>query len=219
MLSAIERLDETLTRTLLELTQRPVASAVALVGASGSLLPEEEAIVAGAVEKRRNEFSAGRSCARRALASFECRPGPLLMGRLREPIWPPGFSGSITHDGRFAAALAYRSPAGAVWLSIDLLDGAESEALIEISDAIRHPAEHFPHSGGPPAIARLFSAKEAAIKIISPAIGEFVDFSHIKAVERHRGFFIVADDARIEVVVRTFEVDEIIVSLALAENI
>lgn len=219
MQSAIERLDKALKRALLELTERPVASAVALVGAGASLLPEEEMIVAGAVEKRRNEFSAGRSCARRALAAFGCRPGPLLMGRLREPIWPSGFSGSITHDGRFAAALAYRSAAETVWLSIDLLDGAEHETLIEISNSIRHPAEHLRYSGDPPAIARLFSAKEAAIKIISPAIGEFVDFSHIKALERHRGFLIVADDARLEVVVRTFEVDEVVVSLALAENV
>ena len=218
MSTPIERLDETLKRMLSELSGRPVASAVAPIGQRVSLPPEEAALVAGAVEARRNEFAAGRVCARRALASLGRRAEPLPMGRLREPIWPTGYSGSITHDGGFAAALAYRSPAGRVWLSIDLVDAADCARFIEVEDTIRHPAEPVRHARDGHAIARLLSAKEAAIKIVSPAIGDFVDFQHLRAVETDQGFHVVAEFARLEIEVRTFGVDDIVVSLGLVEK-
>jgi 4'-phosphopantetheinyl transferase EntD len=76
----------------------------------GTLLAGEEAIVARAVAKRRQEFATGRRCAREALAKLGV-PGslgtPILSGPNREPVWPPGIVGSITHcEGYRAAAVA-----------------------------------------------------------------------------------------------------------------
>jgi 4'-phosphopantetheinyl transferase EntD len=212
-MSLIERLDRALKRALLELPERPVASALECIGTDGGLFPNEAALISGALDRRRKEFSAGRRCARRALASLGCRPEPLLTGSLREPIWPSGFSGSISHDGRFAAALAYSSVVGRVWLSIDLIDRPDPEVFIEIVDTIFHPAEPCRCSFDARAIARLFSAKEAAIKIISPYVGSLVDFRQLNATETELGFHVVAEDARIEISVRSFEVDDVIVSL------
>jgi 4'-phosphopantetheinyl transferase EntD len=71
------------------------------------LLPEEEPLVARAVEKRRREFTAGRTCARRALARLGWTDFPVLVGSRREPLWPPGVVGAITHcHGYCAAAVA-----------------------------------------------------------------------------------------------------------------
>jgi 4'-phosphopantetheinyl transferase EntD len=71
------------------------------------LPPGEAALVAGAVPARRAEFAAGRACAREALAGLGVIGFPLLSGAAREPLWPPGIVGSITHcDGYCAAAVA-----------------------------------------------------------------------------------------------------------------
>jgi 4'-phosphopantetheinyl transferase EntD len=80
-----------------------------LEDAPSELFAEEEACVARAVPKRRREFSHGRGCARRALAELGIAPGPLLVGAAREPVWPEGVVGSITHDRELSIAVAARS--------------------------------------------------------------------------------------------------------------
>jgi 4'-phosphopantetheinyl transferase EntD len=65
---------------------------------TGELWPDEAALVAGAVAKRQREFARGRVCARRALASLGVPPESVLVGSRREPLWPAGVVGSITHD-------------------------------------------------------------------------------------------------------------------------
>ena len=72
----------------------------------GALLAEEAALLgAAAVEKRRVEFAAGRSCARAALAMLGVLPTAVLQGERREPLWPPGIVGSITHCAHYCAAV------------------------------------------------------------------------------------------------------------------
>lgn len=76
--------------------------------AAPDLFPAEAALIEKAVEKRRLEFATGRRCARQALAGLGFAPGPLLVGKNREPLWPPGVVGSITHcSGYRAAAVAH----------------------------------------------------------------------------------------------------------------
>jgi 4'-phosphopantetheinyl transferase N-terminal domain len=63
--------------------------------------------VRGAVETRLREFTAARTCARLAIAKLGLPAGPILRGAWREPIWPRGVVGSITHcRGYRAAAVA-----------------------------------------------------------------------------------------------------------------
>lgn len=71
------------------------------------LFASEEAALAAAVDKRRREYATVRHCARLALADLGLPPVPILNGPDREPLWPPGIVGSMTHcDGYRAAALA-----------------------------------------------------------------------------------------------------------------
>jgi 4'-phosphopantetheinyl transferase EntD len=73
------------------------------------LFPEEEAVISQAVEKRRREFRTVRHCARRALRELGLPPVAVLPGEHREPLWPPGVVGSMTHcAGYRAAAVAHR---------------------------------------------------------------------------------------------------------------
>src|SRR4051812_8335062 len=66
----------------------------------------ELAIVKGAVLCRRQEFVAGRWCAREALREVGCSDSALLPGPLGSPVWPPGYLGSITHDDGHCIAVA-----------------------------------------------------------------------------------------------------------------
>lgn len=87
-----------------------VACAEAFVDpADAVLFPEEEALVATAVDKRRREFATARGCARSALAALGVPPAPILPGKRGAPRWPPGFVGSITHCAGYRAAAVARS--------------------------------------------------------------------------------------------------------------
>jgi 4'-phosphopantetheinyl transferase EntD len=73
------------------------------------LFPEEEALVARATEQRRQEFAAGRECAREALSALGLGKVPILRGYRGAPQWPPGVVGSITHCPGYCAAAVARS--------------------------------------------------------------------------------------------------------------
>ena len=70
------------------------------------LLPEEEEFLKTlSSSKRQTEFSHGRSCAHQALAKFKLEAEPIPRNaETREPCWPKGVRGSITHSGEYAAA-------------------------------------------------------------------------------------------------------------------
>jgi hypothetical protein len=74
-----------------------------------ALFPAEEAIVAGAVDKRRREFTTARNCARNALAKLGVPPAPILTRERGAPQWPVGMVGSITHCAGYRAAAVARA--------------------------------------------------------------------------------------------------------------
>lgn len=59
--------------------------------------PEEKPYVARAVEKRQQEYAAGRRCCRQGLATLGITDFPIIPAASRAPIWPPGITGSISH--------------------------------------------------------------------------------------------------------------------------
>lgn len=73
------------------------------------LYPQEEAMISRAVEKRRREFRTVRHCARQALRELGLPPAAVLSGEHREPLWPPGVVGSMTHCAGYRAAAVARS--------------------------------------------------------------------------------------------------------------
>jgi enterobactin synthetase component D / holo-[acyl-carrier protein] synthase len=72
------------------------------------LYPQEEAVISRAVEKRRREFRTVRHCARLALRDLGLPPAAVLTGEHREPLWPPGVVGSMTHCSGYRAAAVAR---------------------------------------------------------------------------------------------------------------
>lgn len=139
----------------------------------GQLLPEEARAVRNAGAPRRREFGAGRWCAQRALARLGVTGFPVVPGAHREPIWPGGIVGSITHCAGYCAAVLTRAGELA-GLGID----AEVNQAIEpsIATAICGPDEltDLPRLIGidPPLIA--FSAKESVFKLWFPLMGRML---------------------------------------------
>jgi 4'-phosphopantetheinyl transferase EntD len=141
-----------------------------------ALLPEEEALVARAVAKRRAEFTTVRACARIALGRLGLPPAPLLSGPKREPLWPDGVVGSITHcDGYRAAAVARASEVASIGIDAEPHDALPAGIL----DRVTLPAERAHLGELPPGLhwdRLLFSAKESAYKAWFPLARRWLGF-------------------------------------------
>ncbi|MEU2427522.1 4'-phosphopantetheinyl transferase superfamily protein [Streptomyces sp. NPDC007851] len=143
------------------------------------LYPQEAALVARAVPKRRREFSAVRACARRAMEKLGVPPQPVLSGERGAPRWPEGLVGSMTHCEGYCAAALVRAT-DLVSLGID----AEPHAALPegVAEAVLLPAEQ--ERLGRLAAERpdvhwdrlLFSAKESVYKAWFPLTGKWLDF-------------------------------------------
>lgn len=132
----------------------------------GSLPDEERLLVAAAVPKRQREFAAGRILARQLGL-----PGPLRVGTAREPLWPAGIVGSITHCDDLAAVAITRCPG---------LLGIDVEAARSLPDGVRAMVlTDAERQFGPIEATVAFSAKEAVYKAIHPRVRRFVDFLEV----------------------------------------
>lgn len=142
------------------------------------LLPEEAACIRQAVPKRQREFTAGRNCARLALQRLGITPVPALrVGARREPLFPAGVSGTLTHTHDYCAAAVIRQ--GAVH-SI----GIDAEVNDPLGDDIVRlvllPAEQAMVAAlAVPGLCTgklLFSIKEAFYKAYFQVAGQYLDF-------------------------------------------
>jgi 4'-phosphopantetheinyl transferase EntD len=148
----------------------------------GMLQPEEAACIERAVPKRRREFTAGRACAREALASFGVEDFPLVAGPDRAPVWPPGFVGSLTHcDGYCAAAVARRDDAGSLGIDVERLRPLEEPLVRRICSAEeRRRLGDLPGLDGELGALAIFSAKESAYKCYYPLAGAVLEYADIE---------------------------------------
>ena len=143
-------------------------------GPVAALLAEERALIAKAPEARRGQFAAGRAAARRAMLAIGLEAAPVLRGEAREPLWPAGVCGSITHAGDVAAAVVGRSDRFR-GLGIDL------EEHDRVTPTV-HPKRFTPGERGsfdradPRLPGLLFSAKEAGYKATFPTGRRFIGF-------------------------------------------
>jgi 4'-phosphopantetheinyl transferase EntD len=143
------------------------------------LFPEEEEIVARAVEKRRREFTTARACARRALVDLGLAATAIPSGPRGEPQWPPGVVGSITHcDGYRACAIADRGEFAALGVDAEIDSPLPPGVLREIAlpaerELLAALARREP---GPSWDRLLFSAKECVYKAWFPLAGRWLGF-------------------------------------------
>lgn len=143
------------------------------------LRPEEASLLPkNAAEKRKSEFALGRAAARQALAELGFRePPPVLRGAGREPLWPEGIVGSITHCGSCAiAVVGKREHVKALGIDLENVERVSHE---EIARFICDETERrwvFGGENGRLRLAMLFSAKESIYKALYPLEQRFFDF-------------------------------------------
>lgn len=132
------------------------------------------------VERRRQEFAAGRACAHRALRRIEADYGPIKVAHRRDPIWPTGIVGSITHcEGFCAAAVARGGPVAALGIDAEPARPLDDETR----DTILNPDEQreMMHLPLPPGLWTTtgFAAKEALFKAVYPVLIREIAFDEI----------------------------------------
>ncbi|WP_186766554.1 4'-phosphopantetheinyl transferase family protein [Puniceibacterium confluentis] len=139
-----------------------------------------------AVAKRRGEYRAGRTCARRAMQRLSPAPAAANIdasewpefGPDRAPVWPTGVTGSLTHSA--AVALCVAGPARQfAGLGIDIELPVPAQEGRRLAPRIYCPSEFEPLAGTDWAevgFTLLFSSKEAIYKAIYPTVQRFVDF-------------------------------------------
>ena len=192
--------------SLLALLPSLVHSAVVVGGYiadfQGALFPVEEALVAVAVDKRRREFTAGRTAARAALAAAGGPNIAIGSGESREPLWPTGFTGSITHcDELCFAAVAKVGQLRGIGIDVE----RTGRMRRELWRMVFTPAEQTALSEQPdPDLAATvaFCAKEAFQKAQFAASGAIMEMQAMRVeltTEGDGGCFVMhhkTDDAR-----------------------
>jgi 4'-phosphopantetheinyl transferase EntD len=158
------------------------------------LFAEEAAYVARAVDKRKREFTLGRSCARRALATLGIEAQPLLPNPDRSVRWPAEAWGSVTHtDGFCAAVAALRSDLRGLGIDAEMRGRVQEKLWSHIASE-REIAWFRGATSAREADERatlLFSAKEAFYKAQFCVSATFVGFHEVELSFDHSGGFVV----------------------------
>jgi 4'-phosphopantetheinyl transferase EntD len=145
------------------------------------LTAQELSCVSHCANERIEQFAAGRLCARLALEAIGVAGFSLLSAPDRQPLWPAGVTGSITHTAGYAAAVVgHRGALSSL--------GIDSEVVAEVHEelwpGITAPGElarlrALPAAAGRAHAAVLFAAKEAFYKSQFPLTGEWLLFDDV----------------------------------------
>lgn len=140
---------------------------------------EETLLHPRAIADRRRGFRLGRMAARKALRALGIVPVPVLRGANREPLWPGGVVGSITHAaGHAMAAVARSGNSGGIGIDLE----HRSRYFPGLMDHIAFGEERTRLAGLPDqeratAAMELFSAKESIYKAFFPRVQRFFGFA------------------------------------------
>lgn len=149
---------------------------------TNQLLPQERDLIINSVESRQQEFSSGRWCAHQAIRTLGLTDSAILMGPNREPIWPPGVVGSISHcpDWSIAVAASADKVSG-LGVDVERLSSAENLPLTllytksELKWLSSNPAEQQTTLK-----MLVFSAKESIYKAFFPHFGKYIDYLQVE---------------------------------------
>ncbi|MGB6584168.1 MAG: 4'-phosphopantetheinyl transferase superfamily protein [Streptosporangiaceae bacterium] len=158
------------------------------------LFPAEELAVRTAGPRRRAEFTAGRLCARSALAGLGVPGAPITPGPAGQPQWPAGVTGSITHcQGYRACAVAWATDVTAIGIDAEP-DEELPGGLIEAVATGPERAWIRRQTAAMPAVRwerLVFSAKEATAKLWYPLTGQWPGFGELAVFAAPAGTFTV----------------------------
>lgn len=156
--------------------------------ATNQFAREESALLTPqSVPARVRSFQLGREAAHRALHRLDLDDRPVLIGDHREPVWPPGTTGSISHTAQLGVALVgRRDEAGGIGVDIE-----ERRYAPELWDQVPRAEERpwLNQAVSPDnSVLALFSAKESIFKAFFPRVGGFFGFEAASLTPTEGGF-------------------------------
>ena len=141
---------------------------------------------------RKEHYRSGRICAGEVLSKLGTRGQPVLRDpQTREPLWPEGIYGAITHSGNWAAAAAGKT-SDVLGIGIDLED-LERQVDSRISRHVCLPEEQkWLQECGEDFLEQnlkiIFSAKESIFKAFFPYTRTYLHF-HDARILMEQTFF------------------------------
>lgn len=156
------------------------------------LHPEERIVVSRSVSKRKGEFGDARWCAHEALRELGVDSvNAILKGEKGMPLWPEGYTGSLTHTEGLRVAVAAPTDA----LRSVGIDAEPAQPLPEgvLDQIARSPERHWVDmqkaAGNDWADRLLFCAKEATYKAWFPMTLRWLGFEDAEIDIRPDGTF------------------------------
>ena len=141
---------------------------------------------------RKEHYRSGRICAGEVLSKLGTRGQPVLRDpQTREPLWPEGIYGAITHSGNWAAAAAGKT-SDVLGIGIDLED-LERQVDSRISRHVCIPEEQkwlqeCGEESWEKNLKIIFSAKESIFKAFFPYTRTYLHF-HDARILMEQTFF------------------------------
>jgi 4'-phosphopantetheinyl transferase EntD len=150
-------------------------------GLEGLHVAERREVLA-AVPRRQREFAAGRWCAHRALARLGIEEFAVRVGPHRQPMWPIGVVGSITHTANYCAAVAGRaSDFRSVGIDAEPAEPLDADLIQDVCTSREQRRLSGEQSSARGLMARAhFCAKESWFKCQFPLTGVYVDFTELE---------------------------------------
>lgn len=150
---------------------------------NAELAHEEKMIVENAVDKRRREFTAGRTCARGILKQLGFS-GDLTVGKDKHgaPVWPDGIVGSISHTADVCVVSIGRQTPQLTSLGVDVEKdtGLAPELVNLVCDERERKMCRASRIEDPLRLAKIvFSAKESVYKCLYPVTKTVLDFMDV----------------------------------------
>jgi enterobactin synthetase component D len=138
-------------------------------------------VIANAVRQRQAEFFFGRACARIAVEQSGFQSVSIGIGSRREPLWPAGLMGSISHSKKFAAALVLpANDYAGVGIDIEqVVDETAAVALRSLATSekeLAYLATWYDRLDRYCLLTLVFSAKESFFKATYQVVQRYFDF-------------------------------------------
>ena len=133
-------------------------------------------------EKRLKDFSTGRYCARQALAAIGHENAEILVGNDKQPIWPNGYVGSISHSSKLVGAVVGKvSQVKSIGLDIETIGKIKPDMWrILYTDAEAEFLTTFTGEELAYCTTLLFSFKESFYKLQFPLTKTFLNFTDVE---------------------------------------
>lgn len=135
-----------------------------------------------AVTKRRAEFLAGRYCAQRVLTKMGYIDTEIGIGKHRNPLWPCGVAGAISHAKSLAISVAVNANAY-LGVGVDVEEVVSEKVAEQLEDKIYTCQEkdivQAVMGSSERSFTLAFSMKESFFKSAFESVGRYFDFNAV----------------------------------------